>query len=145
MIAIGCDHGGYELKEKIKSKLSNIEFKDFGTFSTERMDFPNIAFQVSKSVAKEECKCGILICKSGIGMSIASNKVKGIRCALCYSVDAGKSAKEHNNANIIALPAEFIDDDEAVEIIKTWLDSKFLGGRYEERLNLIKDYENVEE
>lgn len=145
MIAIGCDHGGYELKEKIKSKLLNIEFKDFGTFSTERVDFPNIAFKVSESVAKEECKCGILICKSGIGMSIASNKVKRIRCALCYSIDAAKSAKEHNNANVIALPAEFVGVDEAIEIIKIWLDSKFLGDRYEERLKLIKDYEEVEE
>ncbi len=141
MIAIGCDHGGYELKEEIKKRFSDINFKDFGTFSTDRMDFPDVAFPLAESVASGECDKGILICRSGIGMSIAANKVRGVRCALCYNIDAAKSAKEHNNANIIAIAADEIDLKTAIDVINIWLESKFLGGRYQERLDLIQKYE----
>lgn len=141
MIAIGSDHGGYLLKECIKKEYANIEFKDFGAFSEESIDFPDVAIALAEEVATGNCEKGILICRSGIGMTIAANKVSGIRCALCYSETTAKSAKEHNNANIIAVGADELNFDEVKKIIDTWLDSKFLGGKYQARLEKIKMYE----
>ena len=141
MIAIGSDHGGYKLKEEIKAYFSNIDFKDFGTFSDELMNFPDVAFPLAESVAREECDKGILVCRSGIGMTIAANKVDGIRCALCYSDTTAKSAKEYTNANIIAIGADELNFESAKNIIEIWLSSEFLGGRYQERNELIKKYE----
>lgn len=141
MIAIGCDHGGYLLKEKIKKDYVNTEFKDFGTFSEESIDFPDVAFPLAENVAKGECEKGILICRSGIGMTIAANKVKGVRCALCYSEATAKSAKQHNNANIIAIGADEIDYDMVKRVIDTWLSADFLGGKYQLRLDKIGKYE----
>lgn len=141
MIAIGCDHGGYLLKEKIKKEYTNIEFKDFGTFSIESMDFPDVAIPVAEDVASGKCEGGILICRSGIGMTIAANKVDGIRCALCYSERTAKSAKEHNNANVIAIGADELDFNMVKKIIDTWIGSKFLGGKYQLRLDKIGKYE----
>ncbi len=143
MIAIGADHGGYLLKEElIKSFDGDIEFKDFGTFSTESVNYPEIAFKVAESVANGECEYGILICRSGIGMDIAANKVKGIRCANVSNLKAARLCKEHNNANIIALAADEITIEAAKEIIYTWLNSEFQGGRHKIRVDLITDYEN---
>lgn len=141
MIAIGCDHGGYLLKEKIKKEYTNIEFKDFGAFSEEPIDFPDVAIPLAQNVASGECEKGILICRSGIGMTIAANKVDGIRCALCYSETTAKSAKEHNDANIIAIGADELDYDAIKVIIDTWLSSDFLGGKYQVRLDKIGKYE----
>lgn len=139
MIAIGADHGGFELKEAIiKHFDGKVVFKDFGTNSLESVDYPEYAFKVADSVASGECEAGILICKTGIGMSIAANKVKGIRCALCFNEEVAHLCKEHNNANVIALPASMISKDEAVKIIEIWLNSKFLGGRHEKRVNMIE-------
>ena len=136
MIAIGADHGGFELKDAIiKYFDGKVIFKDFGTNSQESVDYPEYAFKVADSVASGECEAGILICKTGIGMSIAANKVKGIRCALCFNEEVAHLCKEHNNANVIALPASMMSKDEAVKIIEIWLNSKFLGGRHEKRVN----------
>ena len=119
MIAIGADHGGFELKDAIiKYFDGKVVFKDFGTNSPESVDYPEYAFKVADSVASGECEAGILICKTGIGMSIAANKVKGIRCALCFNEEVAHLCKEHNNANVIALPASMMSKDEAVKIIE---------------------------
>ncbi len=143
MIAIGSDHGGYTLKEEIKKYFEerNIEYKDFGTFSNERTDYPIYAKEVAKSVQNKECECGILICKTGVGMTIVANKYKGIRCATCNDEASAKQAKEHSNINILALPAENITTSKAIAVIRMWLGSKFLDGRYNERLDMIKDIE----
>lgn len=141
MIAIGCDHGGYLLKEKIKKEYTNLEFEDFGTFSEDSVDFPDIAIPLAEAVASGKYEKGILICRSGIGMTIAANKVNGVRCALCYSEATAKSAKEHNNANIIAIGADELDFDMVKKIIDIWLDSKFIDGKYQLRLEKIGKYE----
>lgn len=143
MIGIGSDHRGYELKEEIKKYLEEIgvEYKDFGTDSTEITHYPVIASKVATSVQNKECENAILICGSGIGMSIAANKFKGIRCALCYNEDAAKSAKEHSNANVIALPADFISTSEAVRAIRIWIAAEFLNGRYADRIEMVEEIE----
>ncbi len=144
MIALGCDHGGYKMKEEIKKYLEElgIEYKDFGTYSEERTDYAIYAEKVATSIQKGECETGILICKSGFGMTIVANKFKGIRCAACYSEEVAKQAKEHSNINILALPANYINVSTAVKIIRTWIASEFLGGRYAERLQMIEEIEN---
>ena len=108
MIALGSDHGGYKLKEEIKKYLDEkgIEFKDFGTVSEERVDYPEIAKEVSKSVQIKEAEFGILICKTGLGMAIVANKFKGIRCAVCHDENTARYARLHNNANILALSGQ---------------------------------------
>ena len=105
MIAIGADHGGYKLKEEIKKYLDEkeIPYKDFGTYSEERVDYPNIAKEVSKAVQKKECEKGILICRSGYGMAMVANKFKGIRSAPCFVEEAAKYSRMHNNTNVLAL------------------------------------------
>lgn len=102
------------------------------------MHYPEIAYRVADSVACGECESGIVICKTGVGVSIVANKVKGIRCALCYNEKVGKLCKEHNNANMIALPADMITFEEATSIIDNWIEAKFLGGRHEVRVNMIE-------
>lgn len=139
MIAIGADHGGFELKQKIIEYFKDkIDFKDFGTNSTESVDYPKIAFLVSDSVASGECSEGILICKTGVGMSIVANKVKGIRCALCFNENIGHLCKEHNDANVIALPAEMLSFEETVKIIEAWTNAKFEGGRHKRRVDMFE-------
>ena len=140
MIAIGSDHGGYELKKFIMDNL-NEEFKDYGTFSDKSCDYPDIAFALAKDIARGVCEKGILICKSGIGVDICANKVKGIRCALCYNKKVGEMAKRHEDANIIALPAEYIQKEEPLEIINAWQSTKFEGRRHERRIEKIKKFE----
>ena len=143
MIAIGSDHGGFLLKEElIKSFEGELEFKDFGTISEDSVNYPDIAFKVAESVSSGECEAGILICKTGIGMAICANKVKNIRCANVNSVRTARLCKEHNNANVIALDGEETTVDGARESIYMWLNSKFQEGRHQERINLIKEYEN---
>ena len=142
-IAIGADHGGYKLKEEIKKYLEEkqIEFVDFGTDSEERVDYPVIAKDVCKSVQNKQADFGIVICKTGYGMSIVANKYKGIRCAACYSEQSAKFAKLHNDINIVALGAEYISVNDAICIIRMILATEFEGGRHNERLNLIKEIE----
>ena len=143
MIAIGADHGGYKLKEEIKKYLEEkgIEYKDFGTCDSQRTDFPIYAEKVCKSIQNKECDKGILLCTSSAGMQITANKFKGIRCVSCSTEDFAKQAKEHLNANIIALPAGYINISEAVAMIRVWLGSEYLQGRYNERLKLIEEIE----
>lgn len=139
MIAIGADHGGFELKEKIKEYFKDkIDFKDYGTYSKESVDYPTIAYSVADSVASGECEFGIVICRTGVGVSITANKVKGIRCALCYNKEVATFCKEHNNANMIALPADMLDFEDVIDIINNWMSAKFLGGRHEIRVNMIE-------
>ena len=142
-IAIGADHGGYKLKEEIKKYLEekNIEFKDFGVYSEERADYPYIAKEVCKEVQGKNYDLGIIICKTGYGMSIVANKFKGIRCANCYSEESAKFAKLHNNINVLALGAEYLSTNDAICIIRMILATEFEGGRHLERLNMINEIE----
>ena len=142
MIFLGADHRGYELKEKIKKYLvsKNFEVKDCGTDSKEIAHYPIIATEVCKKMDKEKDKA-ILICGSGIGMSMVANKFKGVRAGICTSVIAAKDGKEHSNLNVLVLPGDFISLDDAIEVVDTWLESEFLNGRYLERLNMIKEIE----
>lgn len=144
MIAIGSDHGGYRLKEEIKKYLEekNIEYKDLGCFNEERVDYPNIAEEVAKEVQTKKCDKGILICRSGIGMSIVANKFKGIRCALCHDEFTAKYSRMHNDSNVLAMGADDVTVNDAICILRMWLATEFEGGRHEERINLINEIEN---
>lgn len=144
MIAIGSDHGGYKLKEEIKKYLNEkeIKYKDYGTMNEETVDYPNIAKEVAEAVQSNKCDSGILICRSGIGMSIVANKFKGIRCASCHNEYTAKYAKLHNNSNILAIGADDVTINEAICILRMWLATEYEGGRHEERLKIIKEIEN---
>ena len=140
-IALASDHAGYELKEAIKEYLSEHEIIDFGTCSTEPMDYPDTGFKAAEAVAKGDCERGILICGSGLGMSIVANKVKGIRAALCHSVELARLSRQHNDANILVLQGRFISKYLARDIINTWFSTEFSEGRHINRINKIKKYE----
>ncbi|ADL69923.1 sugar-phosphate isomerase, RpiB/LacA/LacB family [Thermoanaerobacterium thermosaccharolyticum DSM 571] len=144
MIAIGSDHAGFELKEIIKEYLDQrgIEYKDFGTFDKTPTDTADIAQPVAEAVANNECERGILICGTGIGMSIAANKVPKIRAALVENVFSAKSSREHNNANIICLGARVIGSGLALMIIDTWLNTEFKGE--DKRIRRINKITNIE-
>lgn len=144
MIALGSDHGGYKLKEEIKKYLDEIgiEYKDFGTDSEERCDYPEFAEKVAKAVQKKECEKGILVCGTGFGVTIVANKFKGIRCASCWNEEVAKLLKGHNNANIIALPGRFINVSQAIVILRAWIATEFMEGRHLERLQMIEKIEN---
>lgn len=144
MIAIGCDHGGYKLKEEIKKYFEEkeIAYKDMGCMNEERVDYPNIAEEVAKQVQSGECEKGILICRSGIGMSMVANKFKGIRCALCHNEFTAKFSRLHNNANVLAMGADDVTVNEAICMIRMWIATEFEGGRHEERVKLIGEIEN---
>ena len=146
MIAIGSDHGGYILKEELKKYFDEkeIEYKDVGTYSRERTDFPIYAEKVAKSIQSGECDKGILICTSGVGMTIAANKFNGIRCAVCSEEWEAKQAKEHCNVNVLALSAEKSNISNAVQLYRIWIASEFLNGRYAERLQMIEKIEENE-
>ena len=140
-IALASDHAGYELKEAIKEYLTEYELTDFGSHSTESMDYPDTGFKAAEAVAKGECERGILICGSGLGMSIVANKVKGIRAALCHSVELARLSRQHNDANILVLQGRFISKKQAGDIIKIWFSTEFDGGRHIQRIEKIKKYE----
>lgn len=142
-IAIAADHRGFKMKEEIKKYLSEkeIEYKDFGTNSEERMDYPTVAVEATKAVQSGECEFGILICGTGFGMCLVANKFKGIRCTPCYDESTAKFAKMHNNANILALGAEHMDENEAIRIIRVFLATSFEGGRHNDRLKMIEEIE----
>lgn len=144
MIAIGSDHGGYKLKEEIKKYLDekDIKYKDFGTYSEERVDYPDIAKEVSKAVQSKKCDRGILICRSGYGMAMVANKFKGIRSAPCFCEEAAKFSRMHNDTNILALGADYITTGEAIAIVRMWIATEFEGGRHQERLDLVAEIEN---
>ena len=144
MIAIGSDHGGYKLKEEIKRYLEEKEigYIDCGTVNEESVDYPEIAKAVAEKVQSKECKEGIIICRSGIGMSIVANKFKGIRCAKCNNEQEAKFSKMHNNSNVLALGADYMNVNEAICILRTWIATSFEGGRHEERIKIIEEFEN---
>ncbi len=144
MIAIGSDHGGYKLKEEIKKYLEEkeIPYKDVGCMTEESVDYPNIAKEVAIEVQSKKCENGILICRSGIGMSMVANKFKGIRCTLCHNEYTAKYAKLHNNSNVLSIGADDVTVNEAICMIRIWLATEFEGGRHEERLKIIEEIEN---
>lgn len=143
VIGIGSDHGGFELKEFIKEYLdkSNVEFVDFGTYNKDSVDYPDFGKKVADAIVNKEVERGIVICGTGIGISIAANKVKGIRCALCGDTYSARMSREHNNANVLALGARVLGVGLALDIVKVWLESEFLAGRHEIRVNKISDIE----
>ena len=144
MLALGCDHGGYPLmKEVIKYLEDNkIAFKNFGTYSEASVDYPEYAKKVAHAVAEGECEKGILICGTGIGISMAANKVKGIRAALCSDTHAAEMTRRHNNANILCLGGLVTEEKTALEIVDTFLKFDFEGGRHQRRIDQIADIEN---
>jgi len=143
LVAIGSDHGGFRLKEEIKSLLTeaNIEFQDFGTYSAEAVDYPDIAKKVCDVVVSGEYTRGILICGTGIGISIAANKVKGIRAALCHDVFSAQLTREHNDTNVLTMGERVIGPGLARMIVSTWLNAEFLGGRHAKRVEKISALE----
>jgi ribose 5-phosphate isomerase B len=142
-IAIGCDHRGLALKKPIMSFLQNSghTYQDFGCYGTDPVDYPDVAQTVGEVVASGDFAQGILICDTGIGMSIAANKIKGIRAALCCNPFSAQRARQHNDANILCLRAENIDIESALEIVKTFLATDFEGGRHVRRVNKIRALE----
>ena len=140
-ISIACDHAAYDVKEKIKLFLfdEGLEVLDYGTTSNESVDYPEYGKKVGLSVSKGESQKGIVICGSGIGISIAANKIKGIRAALCTSVKHAIMSRKHNDANVLALGARMTNYDEILLIIKAWLYTDFEGGRHADRIKKIED------
>ncbi len=139
MYAIGSDHGGYDLKQAIMAHLKErgVEYRDYGTFSTESCDYPDYGEAVAAPVASGECERGIVVCGTGIGISIAANKVHGVRCALCGDCFSAEMAREHNDANVLALGARVLGAGLALKIVDTFLDAELPGGRHSRRLAKI--------
>jgi len=142
-IAFGSDHGGFELKEILKKYAEEMghTITDFGTHVEESVDYPVFAIPVAEAVAKNEYDRGVVVCGTGIGASIAANKVKGIRCALTHDLFSAEATRAHNNSNVLALGGRVVKEDLAKEILKVWLETEFEGGRHLNRINLIKEYE----
>lgn len=138
-IAIGSDHAGFDLKKTIKEYLEEKGHKiqDLGTYSEESVDYPDYAHKVSGVVEKGDAKLGVLICGSGNGVNMAANKHKDIRSALCWKAEIAKLARQHNDANIISIPARYLEEEEAIEIIDAFLSSEFEGGRHQTRVEKI--------
>lgn len=138
-IALGSDHGGYRLKNEIISflKENGYELKDFGTFSTESCDYPDFAEKVAEAVVSKEFDFGILVCGTGIGISISANKVPGVRAALCSDTFSAHATREHNDANILALGERVVGTGLALDIVKTFLTSEFQGERHQKRIDKI--------
>lgn len=139
-IAIGSDHGGYEYKEQIVSHLKEkgYECVDVGTYSTDSCDYPVIARTVTTKITTGEADRGILICGTGIGMSIVANKVKGIRAALCGDTFSARASRAHNNSNVLCLGERVIGINLAMDIVDIWLESKFEGGRHQRRVDMME-------
>lgn len=139
-VAIGCDHGGLDLKDTVKAVLIELghEIDDQGCNSSESVDYPNFANAVSSLVKDGTCERGILICGTGIGMSMAANRIPGIRAALCHEMFSARMSREHNDANILCLGARVIGQGLAVEIVRTWMTTDFAGGRHQRRIEMFK-------
>ena len=146
MIAIGCDHGGFALKEAVKKHLEakGIEVRDFGCYSTDSVDYAVHAAKVAHCVADGEAEYGVLVCSTGIGISMAANKVKGIRAALCCDTHAAEMTRRHNNANILCMGGLVISEEMGLNIVDTFLSFEFEGGRHQRRVDQIAAIENGE-
>jgi ribose 5-phosphate isomerase B len=142
-IAVGSDHRGKELKESIVDLLKTIgcEYQNFGSYSDDPVDYPDIAKEVASAVTKKKYDQGVLICGSGVGMSIAANKVKGVRAALCCNVLTAERARLHNNANVLCLGSDIVEKETALNVVKVFLETSFEGGRHQRRIEKIKDME----
>lgn len=142
-IAIGCDHAAYSFKEEIKNYLTDLghELIDKGCYSPERADYPDHGIAVGEAVASGQADKGVVICGSGIGISIAANKVKGVRCALCSEPLSAKLSRNHNDANVLAMGARLIGLEMGKAIVDAWLAAEFEGGRHTGRIAKISDYE----
>lgn len=145
-IALGADHRGVEVKEAIKALLTRLghAVKDFGTQDTGSCDYPDFALAAARAVSQRECERGILVCNSGIGMSIAANKVRGVRAALCHDVKAAEMSRRHNDANVLCMGAEWLPTGGLTAIVETWLRTPFEGDRHERRLRKIAEAEETE-
>jgi len=143
IVAIGSDHGGFKLKEEIKKMLTEekVEFRDYGTHSAESIDYPEVSQKIGQAVVSGECSRGIIICGTGIGVSIAANKIKGIRAALCHDVFSAQMSREHNDANILTMGERVIGPGLACMIVATWLKTEFAGGRHGRRVDKISQME----
>lgn len=139
-IALATDHAGFLLKEKVKAHLTSHGYRmvDFGTDSVQPADYPDFIRPAAESVARSDCDLGILFGGSGNGEAMVANKVRGIRCAVCWNEQSSRLAKEHNNANIISLGARMVSEEEGIAIVDIWLKSEFLGGRHLRRINKIE-------
>ncbi|HIX80795.1 MULTISPECIES: ribose 5-phosphate isomerase B [unclassified Thomasclavelia] len=145
-IAMACDHGGLRLKNVLKEYLldNGYEVEDFGTNSEDSCDYPDYAGKAAKAVASGACDKGVVVCGTGIGVSITANKVNGIRCALCHDVFSAKATRAHNDSNMIAMGQRVIGEGLALEILKAWLSTEFEGGRHVQRIEKMMAYEGEE-
>lgn len=142
-LAIGCDHGGFALKEALLDHLKNkgVSFEDLGTYGLDSVDYPLYAAKVAHAVADGKADLGLLVCSTGLGISMAANKVKGIRAAVCTDVYCAEMCRRHNNANILCLGGKVVDPDTAVKILDVFLDTQFDGGRHQRRIDQIAQIE----
>lgn len=140
VIAIGSDHGGFEYKNLISDHLKQkgIDVIDVGTYTKDSCDYPEIARKVTANIVENNAQKGILICGSGIGMSIVANKTRGIRAALCSETTSARLSRQHNNSNVLCMGQRLIGETMALEIVDTWLDTEFLGGRHQHRVDIIE-------
>jgi ribose 5-phosphate isomerase B len=141
-VALGADHRGFALKERLKPLLAKLGYRvlDLGPGDSERVDYPDYAFRVAEAVNSGRAQRGVLICSTGIGMSMAANRVPGVRAALCDSVRLARLSREHNDANVLCLGADVLPPGAAQRILRVWLDTKFAGGRHARRLSKIRRY-----
>ena len=139
-IGLACDHAGFEYKEKVKTLLEskNIEVRDFGCYSLESVDYPDFAHKLAESIEKGENELGIQFCGTGNGINMSANKHQGIRSALCWNTHIAEQSRLHNNANVLTMPARYLEWEEVEKIVDTFLNTKFEGGRHETRVNKIK-------
>jgi len=142
-IALAADHAGFNEKEQIKKTLEElgVQYDDLGTDSCDSVDYPDFARKVAEGVSRGEYEQGLLVCGSGTGMAIAANKVHGVRAAVAWNEDIARLAREHNNANVLSLPARFTSEEEAAKIVKAWFAADFEGGRHERRVEKIAEIE----
>lgn len=139
VIPMACDHAGFELKEFLKSALTErgLEIKDFGTYTSDSVDYPDMIHPLAKEINAGNYEFGIIMCGSANGVSMVANKYQNVRCALCWQEEIAQLAKQHNNANIISLPARFISKEKALSIVDAYLDTEFEGGRHQKRVEKI--------
>jgi ribose 5-phosphate isomerase B len=144
MIAIGCDHAGFQYKEEIKSYLEDksLQVKDYGTYSEESVDYPDFGIAVGRAIADGECDKGLLICGTGVGISISANKVRGIRAVVCSEPFSAKLSRQHNDSNVLAMGSRVVGIELAKMIIDTWLETEFEGGRHKRRVDKINEFDN---